>query len=99
MDVTFTRIEKADRGQRQEKREDEEFKMEHVGCGRAEMSERLGPPPASPFLRGQSFVSVNSSSKLLCFNNSLRALTVGAVAASSSCYLHNSSFLPFWLPN
>lgn len=60
MDVTFTRLERADCGQCQEKREGEEFRMGHVECGHMEMSKRLGPPPASP-LSGRSFVSVGSS--------------------------------------
>ena len=70
--------------------------MLSVGCGDVQ---KRGHPPASPLLRGQRFVSAGSSSKLLCFRDSLWALTVGVVAASCGCYLHESSFLPFWLPN
>lgn len=61
-----------------------------------EMSKRLGHPPASPFLRGQSFVSAGSSSKLLCFSDSLWALTVGVVVALYGCYLQDRVlFYPF----
>lgn len=82
MEVIFTRIEKADHGQCQEKREDEEFKMAPVECKDMEMSKGLRHLPASLFLRGWSFVFLGSSSKLLCLNNSLRALTLGVVAVS-----------------